>query len=131
MARKGEFRASPRLPRDPSEGPLGLVDEAEITDAILSGDYSGLDVTLAEIVGCRLDRAQFTGSRLDRSRLVDCLVIDSDFSGAFFEECRLTRVEFRGGDALRGVTIGSDQIISTALAVFGSLNILVNDDELK
>jgi uncharacterized protein YjbI with pentapeptide repeats len=217
VAKKGELRASPRVARDLAEGPAGLVDETDITDAILSGDYSGLDITLAEITACRLDHAQFTSTRLARTRLVDCLVVDSDFSGVLLEECRLTRVEFRGcrlaglqaasvtfgdvgffdckmsganfrmtvweraefhscdlvdadfygaklpgsrfqgcdlsdvelsksaltgsrlhgssldrirgGDALRGVTIGSDQIIPTALAIFGSLNISVRDDQ--
>jgi hypothetical protein len=35
----------------------------------------------------------------------------------------------RGAEALRGVTIGSDQIIPTALAVFVALDIGVSDDE--
>ncbi|MCL2395438.1 MAG: pentapeptide repeat-containing protein, partial [Acidimicrobiaceae bacterium] len=166
---------------------------------------------------CRLVDARLTGSRLSRGHLTDCVVLDSDFSGVFLGECRLTRVEFHrcrlsglqalgsnfddvaffdckmaeaslrtsewqraefhdcdlvdsdfhgsklpaarfercdlsgadlsksdlrgsrlhgsildrlhGGEALRGVTIGSEQIVPAALAVFAALNISVGDDE--
>ena len=36
-----------------------------------------------------------TGSRLLRATFIDCMVADSDLSGAVLEECRFERVEFQ------------------------------------
>ena len=215
MAPKQRDRVRPDVAGHlPSESPP-LRDDAELAHLALSGDYSDLDVSLVEIVGCRIEQAQLTGSRLARCRLIDCVVIACDLSGVFFEDCTVTRVEFhgcrlsglqatgttfidvgmfdckivdanfrmtnwkraefehcdlatadfysavlpdtsfercdltgvqlakadlrgsrlngskleglQGADGLQGVTIGSDQIIPAALAVFAAMNIRIND----
>lgn len=183
---------------------------------VITGDYVGTQVKLAEMASCRVERVQLTGSRLTRCTFVDCVASASDFSGVVLEDCSLRRVEFhecrlsglqaqhshfedvaffgckidkanfrmtewksaefhdcelveadfyesslpgsrfqnsdlsgaqlskadlsrsqlngsrlehiQGADGLRGVTIGSDQVIPVALAVFGELNIAVNDE---
>ena len=211
-------RVPPRIGEGlPKETP-SLIDEARIADVAIVGDYSGTECQAAEITACRLDRVQAIGSRLIRSRLVDCIAIACDFSGAVLDDCSIRRVEFHdcrlsglqaqhswfkdvgffdcrmdganfrmtkweaaefrncslaeadfyeaslpesrfqncdwtgvqlakadltgsrlhgstlerihGADGLRGVIIASDQVIPAALAVFGTLNIVV-DDELN
>lgn len=216
MPKKSLQRAAPRVSDDLVETAITLDDDAEVCDAVVSGDHRGLELTLMQFASCRLVGVQLTGTRLIRSRLTDCVVADSDLSGVFLEECHLARVEFRhcrlsglqalgstfddvafvdcklaeaslrrtvwaraefhdcdlvdsdfqesrlpasrfarcdlsgadlsksylrgsrlhgsvldrirGGDALRGVRIGEDQIIPTALAVFAALNISIEGD---
>jgi uncharacterized protein YjbI with pentapeptide repeats len=218
MAPKAVARVPPRIGEDlPKESPSPL-DEVRIANVALVGDYSGAECQAAEITACRLDRVQAIGSRLIRSRLVDCVAVACDFSGAVLDDCSIRRVEFhdcrlsglqaqhssfkdvaffdckvdganfrmtkwesaefrncslveadfyeaslpgsrfqscdltgvqlskadltgtrlhgstleriQGADNLRGVIIGSDQVIPAALAVFGTLKIVV-DDELN
>jgi uncharacterized protein YjbI with pentapeptide repeats len=85
----------------------------------------------AEFHGCDLVEGDFYEAKLPGTRFQECdlsgvELSNSDLTGSRLHGSTLDRI--LGGDALRGVTIGSDQIISTALAVFGSLNIWINDD---
>ncbi len=216
MTRKTAARVLPRVAEDlPKESPL-LVDEVRIVDIAITGDFSGAEIKLAEVIGCRLERAQLTSGRFTRSQLVDCIAVACDFSGVVLDDCSIRRVEFRGcrfsglqaqhsrfedvgffdckvdganfrmtqwesaefrhcdlmdtdfygstlpgsrfdscnltgvqlskadligtrlhgstlerihgADSLHGVIIGSDQVIPVALAVFGTLNIVVDDE---
>jgi len=216
MATKAAGRVPPRVGEDLAAESPSLLDEARVTDVTIVGDYTELDIERAEIVACRLERAQFIRSQWTRGRIEDCLAISCDFSGAVWEECSFSRVEFRGcrfsgvqaqqsrfrdvafidckidganfamsdaqstefeqcdlsdsdfygaklagtrfdrcdlsglqlskadlagarlqgstiqriqgGDGLRGVSIGSDQVLAVALAVFGDLGIRVDDE---
>jgi uncharacterized protein YjbI with pentapeptide repeats len=218
MAIKPAARVLPRVGEDLPEQSPSLVDEARIADVAITGDYSGVQIKLAEVAGCRIERAQLTSGRLFRSHLVDCIAVACDFSGLVLDDCSIRRVEFRscrfsglqaqhsrfedvaffdckvdganfrmtkwesvefrqcdlvdadfygstlpgsrfegcdlsgtqfskadltgarlhgstldrihGADSLRGVIIGSDQVIPVALAVFGTFKIVV-DDELS
>lgn len=217
MKRNDLVRRLPRLGEDELTVLGSLSDEDDLLGAVATGDFAGADYELLTLRECRIAGAAFTGSRLVRATLVDCLVTDSDWSGALLEDCRLERVEFkhcrlsgvqaqgcrfvdvamldckidegnfrmtvwergelrdsnladsdfygarlpasrihgcdfsnvefsrcdlagshlqrsrlegiRGGDSFRGVTIGSDQVLPTALALFAAVGILVEDDE--
>ena len=50
----------------------------------------------------------------------------ADLTGARLQRSNLTEV--RGGDALRGVTISSDQLIPAALALFAAMKIRIDDE---
>jgi uncharacterized protein YjbI with pentapeptide repeats len=216
MAIKPAARVFPRVAEDLPEESPSLVDEARIADVAITGDYSGVEIKLAEVAGCRIERAQLTSGRLFRSHLVDCIAVACDFSGLVLDDCSIRRVEFRGcrfsgiqaqhsrfedvaffdckvdganfrmtkwesvefrhcdlvdtdfygstlpgsrfescdltgaqfskadltgtrlhgstldriggADSLRGVIIGSDQVVPVALAVFGTLTIVVDDE---
>jgi len=215
MATKAAGRVPPRVGEDLAPESPSLLDEARVTDVTIVGDYTGLDIERAEVVTCRLERALFIHTQWTRGRIEDCLAISCDFSGALWEECSFSRVEFRGcrfsglqaqsrfkdvgfidckidganfrmsewqsaefdhcdlsdsdfyaaklagtrfdhcdlsglelskadltgarlqgstiqglqgGDGLRGVSIGSDQVLAVALAVFSDLGISVEDE---
>jgi uncharacterized protein YjbI with pentapeptide repeats len=101
--------------------------------------------------GSRMDGANFRMSIWERAELYDCDLADTDFYESTMPAsrilgCDLSRVEFskgnlaesslqgstldglRGVASLRKVTIGSDQIIPAAMALFKTLGIIVNDD---
>ena len=62
MATKAAVRVLPRIAKDlPSESP-SLADEARIAEVAITGDYSGVDIKVAEIEGCRLERVQLEWS---------------------------------------------------------------------
>jgi len=216
LVSKNEERRHPRLDDDLPTEVSELDDEVEVMDATVRGDFGGLELHLLSLRQCRIEGASFLGARLTRAAFVDCLVVDSDLSGAVLEDCQLERVEFRqcrisgiqaprsrfidvafldcktdaasfrlttweraefldcnlvdgdfygaklpgsriqgcdltkadlstaqltgsrmqrsnltdvrGGEALRGVTISSDQMIPAALAVFASMKIRIEDD---
>ena len=87
----------------------------------------------AEFHDCELVDADFYGSSLPGSRFQSC-----DLSGAQLSKVDLNRSQLngsrleriQGAESLRGVIIGSDQVIPVALAVFGTLNISVDDEPL-
>ena len=96
MATKAAVRVLPRIAKDlPSESP-SLADEARIAEVAIAGDYSGVDIKVAEITGCRFERVQLTSGRFTRSQLTDCVAVGCDFSGVVLEDCSIRRVEFRG-----------------------------------
>ena len=84
------------------------------------------------IVACELVDADFYGASLPGSRFYGCdlngvELSKSDLAGSRLHHSRFERL--RGAEALRSVTIGSDQIIPTALAVFAAFDIHVSDDD--
>jgi len=216
VSKKDEERRLPRLDDVLSAEIGALDDEADVTDAVIRGDFGGAELELISLRQCRIDGAMFIGTRLIRAALVDCVIDGCHLSGALLEDCDLERVEFRrcrisgiqaprsrftdvalidckadatsfrmttweraefrdcnlvdsdfygaklpgsrvhgcdltkadlskadltgsrmqrsnltdvkGGEALRGVTISSDQMIPAALAVFVSMKIRIEDD---
>jgi len=87
----------------------------------------------AEFWNCSLAEADFYEASLPGSRFQSCDLTGVQLSKTDLTGTRLhgsTLEGIHGADNLRGVTIGSDQMIPAALAVFGALNILV-DDELS
>ena len=216
MSQKDGERRRPRLDEEALTAWTELVDEDDLVDTALSGDFVGAEISLVAVRQSRVEGAAFTGARLIRAAFVDCVIVDSEWSGATLEDCRFERVEFRrcrmsgvqahgsrfadvalldckadqgnfrmtswergelrdshlvdsdfygarmpgsrlhgcdltnvdlskcdlsgsrlqgscldgirGGEGLRGVTVGSDQLIPTALAVFGALGISVDDE---
>ncbi len=217
VSRQTLGRRVPRIDHERLTDCGALEDEADVADAVLRGDFSALEYSLVALRQCRVAGVTFTGTRLARGSFVDCVVVDSDLSGAVLDDCRLERVEFRrcrlsglqaqgnrftdvgffdskidggnfratvweraefwdstlvesdfygarlpgarlhgcnlahvelskcdlkgsrlqrsqltgirGGASLSGVTIGSDQIIPAALAVFDALRISLVDDD--
>jgi len=216
MSSKREARREPRVDEDLAAECTAIDDETDVTDATVRGDFSATDRYLVSVRQCRVEGARFTGSRLVRAAFVDCVIVDSDFSGVRLDDCRFERVELRrcrvsglqatksqftdvalfdckadaasfrmsvweraefrdcnlvesdftgaklpasrvegcdltkadltkcdltgtrlhrsnltdvkGGDALRGVVISSDQLIPAALAVFASMKIRIDDE---
>jgi hypothetical protein len=51
----------------------------------------------------------------------------SDLTGSRLQRSSLDRI--RGAGSLRGATIGSDQVLPAAVALFGALGITVQDDD--
>jgi uncharacterized protein YjbI with pentapeptide repeats len=95
MTKPGE-RTAPRLAKVTMPANGYLADEDELTEATLSGEIVADDgIELVTLTGCRLEGVMLTGRRLRRWRLIDCLIVDSDLSGAVFDECSMTRVEVR------------------------------------
>lgn len=103
-------------------------------------------------VDCKLDAAWLRMARLERCHVEGCDLTGSDLyeaqlrssslrrttldgselSGATFEDVDLhgsTVVGVTGALALRGVTIGPDQLIDVALAVLPALGITIADED--
>ena len=117
---------------------------------------SGLQATKSQftdvaLFDCKADAASFRMSVWERAELRDCNLVESDFTGAKLpgsrvEGCDLAKADLtkcdltgtrlhrsnltdvKGGDALRGVVISSDQLIPAALAVFASMKIRIEDE---
>ena len=81
--------------------------------------------------GCDLAEADFYGAKMPESWLSSCNLTGAELSKATLTGSRLTHSTLdrvRGGEALRGVTIGSDMLVHTALAVFGAMDIILDDE---
>jgi uncharacterized protein YjbI with pentapeptide repeats len=217
MKGKDPVRRVPRLRDDVSTVVSTLEDEDDLLEVVLTGDlsatgYAGITIRESRIAGSTL-----TGSRVLQASFIDCVIADTDLSGALLEDCLFERVELqhcrlsgvqaqgtrftdvamldckadggnfrmtvwercemrdsnltdsdfygarlpgsrihgcdlsnvelakcdlagshlqrsrlegiRGGDSLRGITIGSDQIIPAALALFTAIGVTVDDSE--
>ncbi|MDQ1373290.1 MAG: hypothetical protein QOJ09_628 [Actinomycetota bacterium] len=85
----------PRLPTELLSMDAHLAPEAEWSDAEITGDFSGLDGSHADIVGCRLASARLTAAELVNARITDTLLTGCDLAGARLDQARLTRVELR------------------------------------
>jgi uncharacterized protein YjbI with pentapeptide repeats len=217
MKRNGQLRRLPRLREEDLTVAASLGEENDLLGAVVTGDFPAAEYALVTLRECRLVGVKLIGSRLPRATIIDCVVVDSDLSGAALEDCEFERVEFqhcrlsgvqaqgsrfvdvamldckidggnfrmtvwergelrdsnfadsdfyaarlpasrvhgcdlsnvefskcdlsgsrlhgshlegiRGGDSLRGVTIGSDQIIPAALALFAAVGISVDNDD--
>jgi uncharacterized protein YjbI with pentapeptide repeats len=71
----------------------------DLSEAVITGDFSGCDLVAPVFRECLLEGARFIGSTLRHARFVDCVITDSDLSGAVMEECSLARVELRNSRA--------------------------------
>jgi uncharacterized protein YjbI with pentapeptide repeats len=83
-----------------------------------------------ELVGCHLRDAELYGAKLGGGRLLGCdlghvELARADLTGADLRGSTLDDV--RGADRLRGATIGADQLVPAALAVFAALSITLDD----
>src|SRR5580700_2216336 len=96
MAEKAFARVGPRVPGDLTTPVPSLLDEVQLAEMAIVGDFSGVDAALIEAISSRFDGVQLTGSRLARCRLTDCMVTACDFSGAVLEDSSFRRVEFHG-----------------------------------
>jgi uncharacterized protein YjbI with pentapeptide repeats len=86
--------SSPRLPAqlaDRRGDPLA----DDLSECLLSGDFSGEQHEDAIMERSHVVNAQFTGATLSRLRLTDVLFENCDFSGTDLDESSATRVEFR------------------------------------
>jgi uncharacterized protein YjbI with pentapeptide repeats len=115
---------------------------------LVAAELQASDVLLAD---CKLDRAWLRAAVLDRCELVDCALPGSDLYGArvtrtAFRRCDLTEVDvtssgfdqvslhgssvdrLKGAGSLRGLVIGSDQLVPLALPILHSRHIRVDDD---
>jgi uncharacterized protein YjbI with pentapeptide repeats len=93
MSEKDSERRTPRLDDDLPVEIAELDDEVEFMDAIVRGDFGGSELHLIGLRQCRVENATLIGARLIRATFVDCVIVDSDLSGALLEACRLERVE--------------------------------------
>jgi uncharacterized protein YjbI with pentapeptide repeats len=101
--------------------------------------------------GCKMDQAWLRAAVLDRCELVDCDLRGGDLYGArvtrsALRRCDLTEVDVTGSEleavslhgstvdrlkgaaSLRGLTIGSDQLVPLALPILAAQGIVVDDD---
>jgi uncharacterized protein YjbI with pentapeptide repeats len=111
---------------------------------------AGGDFKDVRIVDCKLDQANFRMTAWERSVFDGCLLAGADFgsgrlAGTRIHRCDLTGADFskatldgvslhgstldgvRGGESLRGVVIGSDQVLPLAFPVFAALGIRIDD----
>ena len=94
-------------------------------------DLRGAAITDLHVTGCRIDTLDLTGAQLTRATFPGCQVGEVLLSHA-----RLEAVDLRGADighlegvaALRGTTIGSDQLLTLAPLIAEALGVVVSDD---
>ena len=87
----------------------------------------------AEFLHVDLRDADFHAATLTGVRLLGCDLTGADLSQATMAGTALhgsTVENVRGADALRGVVIGSDQVVPMAFPVFAAMGIVVDDDYL-
>jgi uncharacterized protein YjbI with pentapeptide repeats len=115
---------------------------------LVAAELTASDVRLEQ---CKADQAWLRSSVLDRCELVDTDLSGGDLYGAqvtrsAFRRCDLTELDvsasrfedvslhgstvdrLRGADALRGCTIGSDQLVPLAVPILLAKGITVDDD---
>ena len=79
-------------------------------------DLTGADLYSAQLTDTRLERCRLDGAELSKLRCVRVAVHGSTFA------------DVRGAAGLRGVVIGSDQIVPLAPVLLSALEITVDDD---
>ena len=112
----------------------------------------GLKANDVRLVECKVDQANFRTSSWERCEIADCEMAGADFYSARLTTTRLARCNLTGiqvskarfdrvslhgsvvesilgADALRGVVIGTDQVMALAPSVFAALGIAVEDDQ--
>jgi uncharacterized protein YjbI with pentapeptide repeats len=115
---------------------------------LVAAELRASDVRLQD---CQADQAWLRASVLDRCELVDTDLRGADLYGArvtrsAFRRCDLTEVDvsasefeqvslhgstvdrLKGAESLRGLTIGSDQLVPLALPILAASHITVDDD---
>lgn len=95
MNRRDPIRRVPRLGDGELEARRSLEDEDDLVGVVLAGDFTATEYSALTLRESRITGAAFTGSHLLRATFVDCVVADSDLSGAVLEGCRFERVEFQ------------------------------------
>ena len=129
----------------------GSCTRVEFRDCRLSGiEAAGGRFRDVAFLDCRLDDANFRMARFERGEFDGCSLVDADFSsavlpgsrfagcdlagarlskstlaGSRFERTGMERIT--GADALRGITIGSEQVLPVALALFAELSVDIDD----
>jgi uncharacterized protein YjbI with pentapeptide repeats len=90
---------------------MARIERAEVSRCDLTGsDWYRAEVSHAHLTGCRLEGAQFSQARLD-----DVTLHGSSLAGVL------------GGDGLRNVVVGPEQVLDLALVVLPSLGIRIED----
>ncbi len=132
--------------------PEAGLTRVEFRDARLSGiDFGQAALRDVGFIRCRMDAASFRLAQLERVDFDECELREADFGGATlrsvgfagthvdrvdFSNARCERVDLRGARlgfvsgiaGLRGATIGVDQVLVLAPAVFADLGIKIADD---
>lgn len=75
----------------------------------------GADFYAAALPGSRFLRCDLTGVEFSKSTLTGSRILQSALEG------------LSGAEALRGVTISSDEMLTAAAALFSAMSITVND----
>jgi uncharacterized protein YjbI with pentapeptide repeats len=81
--------------------------------------------------GCVMTKADLSGARYTGSRIVDCDLTQAEFAAVQLRGTRLHGSQLegvRGAESLKGVIIGSGQLIPLAQRLFQSLGITIDDD---
>jgi uncharacterized protein YjbI with pentapeptide repeats len=90
---------------------MARMERAEVTRCDLTGsDWYRAQVKQARITGCRLAGANFSLAKLD-----DVALHGSSLAGVL------------GGDGLRNVVVGPEQVLDLALVVLPSLGVRIED----
>jgi uncharacterized protein YjbI with pentapeptide repeats len=112
--RNDPVRRPPRLDEDTLTVLGSFGDEDDLLGVEVSGDFAGAEYALLTLRESRIAGVVLTGSRLLRATFVDCVVADSDLSGAVFDDCRFDRVEFRHS-RLSGMQAHGSRFVDVAL----------------
>src|SRR6476619_8175040 len=108
-----------------------------LRDVVLKGcklDEANLRGTVGERIrfeGCVMTGADLSGVRYTGARMVDCDLSRAEFAAAQLRGARLHGSELegiRGAESLKGVVIGSTQLVPLALRLFQSLGITIDDE---
>jgi uncharacterized protein YjbI with pentapeptide repeats len=114
------------------QGHGGRFTDVALTDCKVDGGNFRMSTwERSELRDSHLVECDFTGATMPGTRIHGCDLTDADLSTCNLAGSRLHRSQLeglRGGDALRGVTIGGDQLVPAALAVFRALRIAIDDD---
>ncbi len=95
------------------------------------GDLPDDELGLPEFLHVDLRDADFHAATFSGVRLLSCDLTGADLSQATMAGTALhgsTVDNVRGADSLRGVVIGSDQVVPIAFPVFAAMGIVVDDD---
>ena len=110
----------------------GRFSDVGIFDSKLDGANFRMSVwERAELSGCDLAESDFYAAKVPDSRIVHCDLHDVELSN-----CQLSGTVLngsvldglRGGGSLRDVTIGSEQIVPAAMAIFAAMDVRVRDE---
>jgi hypothetical protein len=114
------------------EGAGLRAEDVGLTDSKLDGanlrmsKWERASLEDCDLRGIDLHAAHLRFARLVRCNLAGAQFAKADMSGAALHGSKLEGIQ--GGESLRGVVIGSDQVMPLSTAVFGALSIAVDDD---
>jgi uncharacterized protein YjbI with pentapeptide repeats len=114
------------------QAPRGRFVDVGIFDSRLDGAYFVTSQwERAELQHSDLSESDLSHARLPLSRILACDLSRADLSKTHLTGAHLTGSnlqDIRGADALRGVTISTDQIVPAAMSLFQALRISVRDE---